>query len=222
MRCANCRHLEDGACAHPKSYIHFTPDGEGAKHCPTFRSRQETRDSRIFTTLPGPVWVICLLVIIVGSLAAAAWFIDPLGRYFVGNPLSLEAHIPSQVPVNQPFFITMRISNLLPVRSTRIYIEIEKEYLDAALSGMPYPQPKRIIKSDDKVLFEYGPLEPNAELPIQLPFEQTKLGSAMFVARIYSPSTHLFREIRSPISGAATIMPVQPPAQKGDIRLRRM
>ena len=210
VRCNDCRHHEGGACVHPRSQVHFTPDGEAAKSCPTFRSRHEARDSRIFTNLPAPLWVVALLMLVVGSLAVSIWFIDPFGRYFGGgNPLDLETQVPTQVVVNQEFTVTMRIRNLLNERSTPIYIEIPQEYMDVATPAMPLPRPRRITQSRERVVFEYAPLEAQAEYPLQLRFIQHKLGNATFVTRVYAPSSHLFREVRASISAVALELPFQ-------------
>ena len=200
VHCGDCRHYEAGACAHPQAHLLFTPDLEAAKQCPTFVSRHEKRDARIFAAMPAPLWMVLLVTIIIGALAAIAWFIDPRGRYFVGNPLELKLQIPAQVVTNQPFMIAMRITNLLPERSTRIFVEIGEEYLLDAVPGMPFPPPLRITRGPERLLLEYGPLGSHAQLPLQLPFVQRKRGVAMFVARIYAPENRLFREIRMPIS----------------------
>lgn len=185
---------------HPRAHLNFTPDLEAAKTCPVFRSRFDARDARILAQLPAPLWVVFLLTLIVGSLTAAAWFIDPNGRYFFGNPLDLQANVPSVVTVNEPFTVTLRITNLLDTtRSTPIYIEIGKEYVAAALAGQVSPSPRKVTFSSDHYVLEYPPLGRGAVLPVHLQFIQHKLGEARFAARVYAPSNHLSHEVNTTI-----------------------
>lgn len=200
VRCSYCRHFDGGTCTHPRAHVNFTPDLEAAKSCPAFRSRFEARDARILAQLPAPLWVVFLLTLIVGSLTAAAWFIDPYGRYFFGNPLDLRADVPAVVTINQPFTITLRITNMLDtVRSTPVYIEIGEEYVSAALAGQASPAPRKVTYSSNHYVLEYGPLGRGAVLPVRLQFIQHKLGEARFVARVYAPGNHLSHEVNTTI-----------------------
>lgn len=209
VRCGDCRHFQAGTCTHARERARFTPDQEAAKSCPAYHSRHQERDARLFTKLPAPLWVVSLLLIILGVLASLMWFIDPYGRYFFGNPLGLSIQVPRQVALQQPFQITIRITNELNVRSTPIYVEIGEEYLQAAALEMPYPQPRRIMRSPERLLLEYPPLNAKAVLPLRLSFVPTRPGVSFFVARIYAPSSHLSYEERVPISATGVVLPVQ-------------
>ena len=200
VRCGYCRHFDRDACTHPRFCERFTPDLEAAKSCPGFRSRFEAREAGVFAQLPAPLWVVFLLTLIVGCLTAAAWFIDPYGRYFFGNPLDLQANVPAVVTTNQPFTVTLRITNLLEnARSTRIYIEIGEEYVNAAIPGPAFPPPRKVTYSSNRFVLEYGPLGRGAVLPVRLQFIQHKLGEAKFVARVYAPGNHLSHEVNTTI-----------------------
>ncbi|MHB0936035.1 MAG: hypothetical protein ACYDCO_04190 [Armatimonadota bacterium] len=197
MRCSYCRHYEGGACAHPRAHVHFAPDLEAAKSCPAFRSQFEVRDSRLLAQLPAPLWVVFLLTLIVGSLTAAAWFIDPYGRYFFGNPLDLRADVPAMVTVGKPFTVTLRITNLLDkARSTPVYIEvIGNEYQLVSASS----QPRKITYNSEHFVLEYPPLDSGAMQSIRLQMVQRKLGGARFIARVYAPANHQSHEVNTEI-----------------------
>ena len=203
VRCSYCRHFEGGACAHPRAHVHFTPDLEAAKSCPAFRSQFEVRDSRLFAQLPAPLWVVFLLTLIVGCLTAAAWFIDPYGRYFFGNPLDLRAEVPAIVTVGQPFTVTLRITNLLDkARSTPIYIEvIGNEYQLISASN----QPRKITYNNEHVVLEYNPLGRGAMQAVRLQLVQRKLGDASFNVRVYAPANHQSHEVNTTIFALGAI-----------------
>lgn len=199
MRCPACRHFEAGECHHPHEAMRYTPDGEAAKNCPTFRSRNEVRDSRMHWNVPAPVWVSALLLLVMVALGVAAWFIDPAGRYLYGNPLRLETVVPAQVTVGQPFTVTMRITNLLDRESTHIYIEIGDKFLANAMPAMPAPEPLRIGHYKSRLLLEYDPLQAGGQSIIQLPFTPIHKGNAPFVAKVYAPSNQLRHIVNVPI-----------------------
>ena len=123
--------------------------------------------------------------------------------------------MPQQVIVNSPFLVTMRITNPIRQPSTRIYIEIGEEFLEGALPGMPTPPPQRITHTDNRLLLEYPPLPPGANMLLQLPFIQQRAGITTFVTRVYAPSNHLRKEVREsilaqtapPLTGKGGILP---------------
>lgn len=204
VRCNYCRHFEAGACTHPRAYIHFTPDLEAAKSCPAFRSQFEVRDARMLAQLPAPLWVVFLLTLVVGCLTAAAWFIDPYGRYFFGNPLDLRADVPAIVAVGKPFTVTLRITNLLDkARSTPIMIEvIGDEYQLISASN----QPRKITYNNEHFVLEYAPLDSGAMRSIRLQLVQRKLGEARFIARVYAPGNHQSHEVNTEIFALANLV----------------
>lgn len=205
VRCPACRHFEAGGCLHAREAVRFTPDGEAAKACPGFRSRNEVPDSRMRWNVPAPVWVSALLLLILAGLVLAAWFIDPAGRYIFGNPLRLETVVPAQVTLAQPFNVVMRITNLLDRNSTRIYIEVGGEFLASAAPGKPVlmingePALTRIGHYHNSLLLEAESLPANGQAIVQLPFTMLKRGSSPFIARVYAPSNQLRHVVKVPI-----------------------
>jgi len=198
VRCPACRHFEAGGCHHPREAARYTPDGEAAKSCPSFRSRNELHDSSMQWNVPAPVWVSTLLLVILVGLCIAAWFIDPTGRYFRGNPLRLETMVPSQVMLGQQFYIKMRITNLMDRNSTRLYVEVGDEFLANALPGMPAPTPARISRTKNHLLLEYDPLPKYGWMTVLLPFTPMHKGAVPFTAKIYAPSNQLRQIVNTP------------------------
>ncbi|MHB9130759.1 MAG: hypothetical protein ACYDBB_06675 [Armatimonadota bacterium] len=200
VRCSACRHYEDGGCRHTRAYTNFTPDLEAAKTCSAFRSRHEVHAPHILANIPAPAWVSLFLLLVIFGLAGAVWFIDPLGRYFLGNPLRLETAIPTQVAVGQPFEVTMRVTNLLNRPSTHIYVEIGKEILAVADPGMPDPRPESISRMRDRILLEYEPLPAGKFEVLHIPFIPRKQGIAKFSAKVYAPINQLRNEVNVPFN----------------------
>jgi hypothetical protein len=200
MLCGDCRQYGDGSCRHPLAYARFRPDGQSAKSCAAFASRYAARRGMMWA-IPAPVWVASLLVLVLVGLAVSSWFIDPHGRYFRGNPLHVIAWVPDRVDVGQTFIITMRITNVLEETSSRIYLEIDDEFLQSAAPVMPLPEPRpaRINRLNDRLVLEYPPLPAGGNLVVQLPFVPLRTGTAPFVARIYAPSNQLGPAIEKPI-----------------------
>jgi len=213
VRCTFCRHHEGSGCRHPRAYVHFTPDGEAAKHCPEFSAHTEVRGSRMMLKLPAPLWVSLLLLLVLTGLAAAAWFIDPIGRYFRGSPLRVQTTMPQQVEVDEPFIVKLAIQNLLDRPSTRVYVEIGSDFLSAVDWEVPYPHPERLESYQNRLLLEYEPLSPNSERVLQLPFIARHGGTAVFTAAIYAPSNQLIRRITVPIQVGG--QPLSGPTQGG-------
>jgi len=202
LRCTSCRHHEASGCHHARGQALYTPDQEAAKKCSDFRSRYEVRRPRMLWTIPAPVWVSMLLLAVIIGLGAAAWFIDPIGRYLHGNPIWPETVVPKQVTVGEPFYVTMRVRNLLNQTSTRIYIEIDKQFLAMADPIMPLPQPspEYISRDSNRLVLQYQPLPAYGEMRLRLPFVPRASGTAPFIARIYAPSNQLRQEVSVPIS----------------------
>lgn len=194
-----CRHSEGTGCRHPKAYPNYTPDGEAAKTCAEFRSRYEERAPRLMSSLPAPLWVSVLLVLILTSLAAAAWFIDPYGRYFHGSPVRIETIVPDQVTAGTPFIVATRVTNLLDRPSTRIYVELGEDLLAAADWGTPSPAPRHIDRYYHRVLLEYEPLPPGGQRTYYFSFTPRRAGVVPIIARIYAPSNQLRYVINVPI-----------------------
>jgi hypothetical protein len=200
VRCSACRHYEDGGCHHARAYTNFTPDLEAAKTCPAFRSRNEVHAPHILANVPAPAWVSLFLLLVIVGLAGAAWFIDPLGRYFLGNPLRLDTTIPAQVTIGQPFVVNMTVTNLLDRVSTHFYLEIGKEILAIADPGMPDPPPAHISRFRDRLLHEYDPLPAGKAVKLNLPFIPRERGTATFSAKVYAPINQLRNEVNVPFT----------------------
>ena len=201
VRCAGCRHHKDADCRHVHGLAHFRPDGDGANECPQFRSRHEVREPHMLLTIPAPVWVSGMLAVLVLVLLAAAWFVDPAGRYFIGNPLRLETSVPAQVVPGEPFAITMRVQNLADRASTRIYLEIGEEFLARAAYRQPMPAPRRISSYRGRLLFEYDPLPAHGQQELVLPFtlRDDRTEPTIFQARVYAPMNQLRYPVQVPI-----------------------
>jgi uncharacterized protein (DUF58 family) len=150
--------------------------------------------------LPAPLWVATLLLLILTGLAAATWFIDPIGRYFVGNPLRVETAVPQVVFVNEPFTVTMRLTNLINRPSSRIYLEIGDAFLRDMDWGTPSPPPERMDRYRNRLLLEFAPLPPNGQRIIQLPYTARRAPVAPFEAKIYAPSNQLHHKVLVPIT----------------------
>ena len=208
MRCDDCVSFEGSACRHPQMHDRYTPDGEFAKKCPAFQSRYEERKSQWITVIPAPIWISFSLLLVVLGLSLLAWGIDPAGRYFFGNRLQVELTMPEQVVVNKPFQVIMRLANPLEQPSTHVYIEIGEEFLTAAIAGTPTPRPERIvhIRPQNRLMFGYDPLPPRGLQQFSLPFTVVRRGDIPLVVRIYSPISHLCKEIRTSV--LAQDMPV--------------
>ena len=210
VRCPACFHYEAGGCHHPREAARFTPDGEAAKDCPSFHSRNEVRDSHLHWNIPAPGWVSALMLLILLGLAIAGWFIDPSMRYFHGNPLRLETAVPFQASLGRPFNITMRITNKLGITSTRFYLEIGEQFMSDVLSGPPSPAPLSFARFTtgqykNRLVLEYDSLPAHGSENVLLPFIPRKKGALVFVARIYAPRNQLVGEVRSiPIQVKAT------------------
>lgn len=199
-RCTYCRHHEGRGCRHSRAYVNYTDDGEAAKFCAEFRSHDEVRGSRMTTKVPAPLWVSSLLLLIFLSLTFAAWFIDPLGRYFIaGDPLRVETTVPEQVVAGQPFTASMHIINLLNRPSTRLYVEFDRDFLDTVEWSNLSPQPVRMDRSQNRLLLEYHELPAGADSLLKFTFIAHERGIAPFAAKIYAPSTQLQRNITVPI-----------------------
>ncbi|HEX2951119.1 MAG TPA: hypothetical protein VHV83_16365 [Armatimonadota bacterium] len=198
-RCTYCRHHEGNGCKHPKAYSRFTPDGDAAKNCPEFRSRGEIRGSQLMAKLPAPLWVSALVLVILLSLTAATWFVDPAERYFLGNPLRVETAIPQEVLAGEPFQVTMRVTNLLNRPSSRIYVEIDNRFLSAVDWEMPQPQPERIDSDHNRLLLEYDSLPPNGQRTLLFTFTPRQASITPFTAKIFAPSNRLRHTMKIPI-----------------------
>ncbi len=199
VRCADCRHLEGGACVHTQHYGRFTPDLEAAKHCPGFASRYALRGPRMAWTIPAAAWVPLLLLVVMLGLAASAFFLDPAGRFISGNPLRLEAVVQQQAYVGQPFEVDLRIINMFPQASSHIYLEFPQEFLDEADPNEPFPKPYQVSRFRDRLLLEYEPLPGGGQRTIRFLFTPHHRGTIQFVARLYAPSNQLRHEVKAPI-----------------------
>jgi len=200
IRCTSCRHAEAASCRHPHGRTRFAAFApENATRCPHFRARTEERQPSWRITVPAPVWVSAMMLLILVMLGSAIWFIDPTGRVLHGNPLRLETTVPRQVIAGQPFNITMRFTNILPQVSTRIFVEVSGGFLSVAEPGMPTPPPVRYSRTGDRLVFEYQPLPSGGQRVVQLPFVARNTGTAPFVARVYAPENQLRQEVRVPI-----------------------
>lgn len=197
VRCPACRHYEAGECHHPREAERYTPDGDAAKDCPSFRSRNEVRDIRMQWDVPAPVWVSSLLLVILLSLAVAAWFIDPALRYFRGNPLYLKHNVPPEVAVGQMFNIKMFITNPMNTTSTRYYIEIGEKFMAGVMPGVPMPEPLSVGHYRNRLVLEYDPLPSNSSQLVLLPFKALKKGTLSFSARIYAPRNQLVQIVEA-------------------------
>ena len=192
LRCACCRHHEGSGCSHPRAYVRYTEDGQAAKDCPDFHSRQEVRGSRLMARLPAPLWVSLLLGLILLGLLASSLFIDPRARYFVGSPLQVEMAIPSRTVVGRPFTITMRVTNLLANQpSSRYYLVLNDDFFRIVQWDAPPPSAERMEASRNRLFFEYEPLPPGGQRILQFSFRPRLGGVAPFNAQIYSPSNQL-------------------------------
>jgi len=198
-RCTACRHHEGTGCRHPRAFTRFTPDNQAAKDCPAFVSRHEVRGSRWLTQLAAPLWVSVLILLILGSLAAASWFIDPAARYFRGNPLRVETAVEQQAIAGHPFQVRMLITNVMDRPSTRLYVEIGSEFLAHADWIVPTPQPKRLELDRQRLLLEYESLPRNGQLQLLLTFIPRQEGTLNFIARVFAPSNQMRRVIAVPV-----------------------
>lgn len=207
VRCSSCRHHEGSGCRHPRAYVRYTADGDAAKTCPEFHARTEVRSSRMLALLPAPLWVSALLFLILACVMLAAWFIDPLGRYFHGNPLRVETAIPREVVAGEPFTVTMRLTNLLDRPSTHIYVEIDDSFLRSVnWANQPSPHPSHIAHQRHKLILEYEPLPPGGQCLLEYPLIPRGDEIAPFSARVYSPSNQLRHTLNVPIQVAQGIM----------------
>lgn len=217
VRCASCRQYHDTDCRHAHGLSHFHADGEGAKECPYFDSRHTVREPNMLWTVPAPVWISAMLFLLVCVLFAAAWFVDPAARYFLGNPLRLETSVPAQVTVGDPFQVTMRVRNLADRASTRIYLEIGEEFLAHATYSQPNPAPRRISSYRGRLLFEYDPLPAHGQQVLVLPFTLEDAQTVPFVARIYAPINQLRHPVSVPIIGRAKTAVLAPTRREGTL-----
>lgn len=197
MRCTACRQFRHGTCQHPEALRHYANDPETARTCAFFRSQHEVAPPRLRWTIPAPVWVSLLLLLVMTGLMGAVWTIDP--RYFLGNPLRLERAVPTQATVGVPFTVTLRVTNLLHQTSTPFLVEISQDFLATADPAMPLPPPARINRYRDRLVFAYPPLPADGQRTLRLPFTPHRAGKTFFVARIYAPSNQLRHEIRDPL-----------------------
>lgn len=198
-RCAYCRHHEGNGCRHPRAYVRYTPDGDAAKQCRDFASSHEVRGSRLVVGLPAPLWVSILLLLILGSMALAGWFIDPAGRYFFGSPLRVETAVPQQVLAGEPFKVDLLITNLLDHPSAHVTLDIDSAFLADVDWQLPDPRPERLEADRTRLLLEYEPLPRGAQRHLMLYFTPRRDGVVTFGARIYAPGNQLRSRIAAPI-----------------------
>ena len=192
LRCACCRHHVGSGCAHPRAYLRYTEDGQAAKDCPDFHSRQEVRGSRLMARLPAPLWVSLLLGLILFALLASSLFIDPKARYFVGSPLRVEEAIPASTMVGRPFTITCGSPTCWRTSSaSRYYLVMNEDFFRIVRWEAPPPGVEHMQVSRNRLFFSYEPLPPSGQRTLQFSFRPRLGGMAHFNAQIYSPSNQL-------------------------------
>jgi len=217
VRCSDCRHFQANACTHPREQARFTPDLGAARSCPAFQSRYRERDDRLFTKLPAPVWLVSLLLFILLMLSATIVFLDPSYRYFRGTQLMVSlVPVPENPPVqlNQPLDVTLRIFNLMNVRSTPLFIEIKEQDLLAAQFVTATPNPVRITRVPGQLLrLEYAPIGPRAERPVKLTIVPTRPGVSDFAVSVYSQRSHKAIQVGTRIRATTGYQPVYTPEE---------
>jgi hypothetical protein len=190
--CEHCVSFENGHCTHPREYVHWTPDGNGAKECPAFHSHFARAPQHWRRTVPAPVWVTGLLLLVVITFLLASLFIDREGRYFQGEKINLETVVPARARAGERCYVVMRIANPLDRTSTHLYIEVQDP---TDLVGVPDPVPDRTYRDAERVFMEYAPLAPGGWITVKIPFLPRDPGVINVMARLYAPRTQFRQEV---------------------------
>lgn len=203
LNCAFCLQHESIGCTHSTGRRHYTSDGLAAQNCRFFSSpHQITQAGRNFS-LPAPLWISILFVLICCLLTAINWFIDPRHLYFRGSPLHIETTAPLEIIPDSSFLVTMRVTNLLDCASTPYYLEIDADFLKTVDWESSTPPPLHVNYYHQRLFLEYEPLPSGGYRTVQLSFNPHPGKIAPFSARLYAPGNRLRHTITVPLQIAA-------------------
>ena len=174
-----------------------------AQNCRYFSSINEQAPTGWAKSLPIPLWVTLLLVLVCCYLAIITLFIDPHLLYFRGNPLHVETIAPLEVMPDKSFIITMRVTNLLDQASTPYYLEIDANFLRSVDWESSTPPPFHVNYYHQRLFLAYEPLPSGGYRTVQLSFNPHRGKISPFSARLYAPGNHLQNTITIPLQLAA-------------------